>query len=35
MLEDGTGLAADIVEETIETYPGNYHPEDQALGAAS
>jgi sterol 3beta-glucosyltransferase len=35
MLEDGTGLAADIVEETIESYPGNYRPEPEVMGAAS
>lgn len=34
-LEDGTGLAADIVEETIESYPGNYYDTDQLMGAAS
>lgn len=33
--EDGTGLAADIVEETIETYPGNFYDEHQLIGAAS
>jgi UDP:flavonoid glycosyltransferase YjiC (YdhE family) len=33
--EDGTNLAADIVEETIETYPGNYYDADQLMGAAS
>jgi len=35
VLEDGTGLAADIVEETIETYPGNYYSDDQEMGEAS
>jgi UDP:flavonoid glycosyltransferase YjiC (YdhE family) len=35
MLEDGTGLAADIVEETIETYPGNYANDAELIGAAS
>jgi sterol 3beta-glucosyltransferase len=35
MLEDGTGLAADIVEETIETYPGNLYDTDEVMGAAS
>jgi UDP:flavonoid glycosyltransferase YjiC (YdhE family) len=34
-LEDGTGLAADIVEETIEGYPGNFYDTDQLIGAAS
>ncbi|RYE77446.1 MAG: glycosyltransferase, partial [Hyphomicrobiales bacterium] len=34
-LEDGTGLAADIVEETIENYPGNYYDADELMGAAS
>jgi UDP:flavonoid glycosyltransferase YjiC (YdhE family) len=33
--EDGTNLAADIVEETIETYPGNYYEADDLIGAAS
>lgn len=33
LLEDGTGLAVDVIEETIAEYPGNrYH---QAMGAAS
>ena len=35
MLEDGTGLAADIVEETIENYPGNYRADEEIMGAAS
>ncbi|MDB5541671.1 MAG: UDP-glucose:sterol glucosyltransferase [Devosia sp.] len=35
VLEDGTGLAADIVEETIETYPGNLYDNDEVMGAAS
>lgn len=34
-LEDGTGLAADIVEETIADYPGNYAQTESLLGAAS
>jgi hypothetical protein len=34
-LEDGTGLAADIVEETIESYPGNYYATNDLMGAAS
>src|SRR5690606_22130638 len=34
--EDGTGLAADVIEETIETYPGNYPEEPEAImGEAS
>lgn len=33
--EDGTGLAADIVEESIENYPGNSLADDEYLGAAS
>jgi UDP:flavonoid glycosyltransferase YjiC (YdhE family) len=33
--EDGTNLAADIVEETIEGYPGNFEHSDQLMGAAS
>jgi len=33
--EDGTGLAADIVEESIENYPGNSIADDDYLGAAS
>ncbi len=33
LLEDGTGLAVDVIEETIAEYPGNlYQP---AMGAAS
>ena len=35
VLEDGTGLAADIVEETIESYPGNLYDNDEVMGAAS
>ena len=34
-LEDGTGLAADIIEDTIAEYPGNFHDDEQLLGAAS
>lgn len=34
-LEDGTGLAADIVEDTISDYPGNFHNDEQLMGAAS
>ncbi len=34
-LEDGTGLAADIVEDTIADYPGNFHNDEQLMGAAS
>lgn len=33
--EDGTGLAADIVEETIETYPGNHAEDYPIYGEAS
>lgn len=32
LLEDGTGLAVDIIEETIADYPGNFY---QSIGAAS
>jgi UDP:flavonoid glycosyltransferase YjiC (YdhE family) len=35
LLEDGTGLAADIIEETIATYPGNAYAEENMVGAAS
>lgn len=35
LLEDGTGLAADIVEETIETYPGNTRSHEALIGAVS
>lgn len=35
LLEDGTGLAADIIEETIATYPGNSYAEAEMIGAAS
>lgn len=34
-LEDGTGLAADIIEDTIADYPGNFHNDAQMMGAAS
>lgn len=33
LLEDGTGLAVDIIEETIAEYPGNFYR--QSMGAAS
>jgi len=33
LLEDGTGLAVDIIEETIAEYPGNFY--QQSMGAAS
>ena len=33
LLEDGTGLAVDVIEETIAEYPGNLY--QQAMGAAS
>ena len=33
MLEDGTGLAVDVIEETISEYPGNFY--QQSMGAAS
>jgi UDP:flavonoid glycosyltransferase YjiC (YdhE family) len=33
LLEDGTGLAVDIIEETIAEYPGNFY--EQSMGAAS
>ena len=33
--EDGTGLAADVIEETIADYPGNYYSSDEMMGAAS
>jgi sterol 3beta-glucosyltransferase len=33
--EDGTGLAADVIEETIEAYPGNKQAGEQLMGAAS
>jgi sterol 3beta-glucosyltransferase len=34
--EDGTGLAADVIEETIETYPGNnIYADTEVMGAAS
>ena len=36
MHEDGTGLAADVIEETIDAYPGNTgSEEEQLMGAAS
>lgn len=35
VLEDGTGLAADIVEETIESYPGNFYDTDDVMETAS
>ena len=35
LLEDGTGLAADIVEETVEDYPGNYFRTEELMGEAS
>ena len=35
LLEDGTGLAADIVEETIESYPGNHYAQNDLIGEAS
>lgn len=35
VLEDGTGLAADIVEETIESYPGNLYDTDDVMETAS
>ena len=34
-LEDGTGLAADIVEETIEAYPGLPYSQQSMIGVAS
>lgn len=33
--EDGLGLAADIIEESIADYPGNYHRSTELMGAAS
>lgn len=34
--EDGTGYAADVIEETIADYPGNaYQQPEQVMGAAS
>ena len=33
--EDGTGLAADVIEETIETYPGNAYAGAEMMGEAS
>lgn len=33
LLEDGAGLAVDIIEETIAEYPGNFY--QQSMGAAS
>jgi UDP:flavonoid glycosyltransferase YjiC (YdhE family) len=34
--EDGTGYAADVVEETIAEYPGNANDQpEQVMGAAS
>jgi sterol 3beta-glucosyltransferase len=34
--EDGTGLAADVIEETIENYPGNHSDEPvELMGEAS
>ena len=33
--EDGTGLAADVIEETIETYPGNVQRSADIMGEAS
>lgn len=33
--EDGTGLAADIIEETIAEYPGNVHRQVEMMGEAS
>lgn len=35
LLEDGTGLAADVIEETIADYPGNYDRTAELMGAAS
>ncbi|RYE75511.1 MAG: glycosyltransferase, partial [Hyphomicrobiales bacterium] len=36
MHEDGTGYAADVIEETIAEYPGNaYQEPEQVMGAAS
>ncbi len=29
--EDGTGLAADVIEETIDAYPGNAHSSDAEM----
>ena len=34
-LEDGTGLAADIIEEVIAEYPGNYYRSATVMEAAS
>lgn len=34
-LEDGTGLAADVVEETIEAYPGVPYSQHSMIGVAS
>ena len=33
--EDGTGLAADVIEETIVDYPGNVYAGAELMGAAS
>jgi hypothetical protein len=37
MHEDGTGLAADVIEDAIADYPGNYPANDDEtrLGVAS
>ena len=36
MHEDGTGYAADVIEETIADYPGNaYAQPEPVMGAAS
>jgi sterol 3beta-glucosyltransferase len=35
MHEDGTGLACDIIEETIAEYPGNAHSGRALMGEAS
>ena len=34
-LEDGTGLAADVIEEVIAEYPGNYYRSAKVMEAAS
>ena len=36
MHEDGTGYAADVIEETIADYPGNFDQQpEQVMGEAS
>jgi UDP:flavonoid glycosyltransferase YjiC (YdhE family) len=35
LLEDGTGLAVDLIEETIAGYPGNPYAGAELVGEAS